>query len=62
MLNSNERKNLIKWLNSFHDEYLKLGIELTIYKYMCILWNDNNPNYIYNDLKMPNYKELPAKD
>ena len=62
MLNSNERKNLIKWLNSNHPEYLKLGIELSVYKYMCILWNDNNPDYIYNNLEIPDYKKLPAKD
>ena len=62
ILSSKERKQLIKWLNSNHSGYLKLGVELSIYKYMCILWNDNNPDYIYNDLEMPDYTKLPAKD
>ena len=61
MLDSREKKDLIKWLNSYHKEYKALGVDLTIYKYMCILWNDNNPDHIYNDLQMPDYKLLPNK-
>lgn len=62
-LNSKEKKQLIEWLNSFHEGYKKLGVKLTIYSYICILWNDNNQNHLFDTPEnMPDYSQLPVKD
>lgn len=62
-LSSKERKQLMEWLNSFHEGYKKLGVELTIYSYICILWNDNNQEYLFEAPEnMPDYTQLPVKD
>lgn len=50
-LNSEDKKDLIKFLNSKH----KLGIKM--WEYIQVLWNDNNPKYVWEG-KMPNYKDL----
>lgn len=54
-----ERKNLNEWVRSFHSPFKPLGINLTVYQYMLILWDDNNPNYpIKGDPEIPDYLSL----
>lgn len=53
-LNSKEVKNLINWMLSKHRV-----LDITIWEYMCILWGDNNPEYLLpEDLVMPDYYQL----
>lgn len=53
-LNSKERKLLVTWLCSNHNV-----LPITIWEYICILWDDNNPDYVLtDDIKMPDYNTL----
>lgn len=52
-LTSKEIKNLIDFLNEEHK-----ALPITNWKYLVVLWNDNNPNYSIDILPMPNYTEL----
>lgn len=58
MLNSNERKILVKFMNTKHKKY-----NVTYWEYMINLWNENNPEYEIDDtkLKMPDYSKLKVK-
>ena len=56
-LNSKGRKNLIEWIKSPHKSFGKYG--LTNWQIICIYWDDNNPNYLFNkDAEMPDYTLL----
>ena len=57
--NSVERKELVNWLCSKSDLYKALDIDLSIYRNIVLLWNQNNPHYTIDlNIEMPNYKEL----
>lgn len=61
-LNSKGKKQLIEWLNSKETPFKKFMDKLTVWEYICILWNENNPDNIYNNDKIPNYENLPLKE
>ena len=53
------KKNLVDWLNSNSSDYSILNINLTLYQNICILWNQNNPNWKLEKIPdMPNYLEI----
>lgn len=59
VLNSLDKKDLIKWLNSMDDSYKALNIDISVYQNICVLWNQNNPNFKINvNLEMPDYTKL----
>ena len=54
-LNSNQRKELVKFLK----EKPKNGLTDTNWRYIVALWNDNNSDVILPvDLEMPDYTQL----
>lgn len=56
-LNSKGRKNLIEWIKAPHKSFGKYG--LTNWQVICIYWDDNNPNYLFNkDAEIPDYTLL----
>lgn len=56
-LNSKDRKKLVKWLMQPHKSFGKYG--LTNWRIICIYWDDNNPNYLFNkEASMPDYTKL----
>lgn len=58
-LTNKEIKNLILWLKSDKTVFKKFGSNITIYDYIKILWDDNNPNYpLKEDYKIPDYEQL----
>ena len=57
ILNSNQRKELIKFLKA---PYRRFGI--TNWERVLIEWNDNNSNLVIDEnSEMPDYKKLPIK-
>lgn len=57
-LNSKEKKNLNIWLKSNHTPFQAFDINLTVYNYMIILWQDNNKDYPMKPQPMPDYTKL----
>ena len=59
-LNSKEKKIFTEWIKSKETPFKKFTDILTVWEYVCILWNENNPNYKFNydQYTMPNYAEL----
>ena len=62
-LNSKERKVFIEWIKSKETPFKRFTDVLIVWEYVCILWNENNPKYMfdYEKVGMPNYDNLPAK-
>lgn len=53
-LNSRDRKRIIQWLGLPHRFFGKYG--LTNWQMICIYWDENNPDFIFNkDAEMPDY-------
>jgi hypothetical protein len=62
-LNSKEKKQLIEWLQSKETPFKKFTDVLTVWEYICILWNENNLDAPMDlNIKMPDYSQLPCKD
>lgn len=59
-LKAREVKNFILWLNSNAKSFSAIGIDLTNYEYLGILWNDNNPEHIidFTEFSQPDYSQL----
>ena len=58
-LTSKLKKSLVKWLKSNSDEFAVLNLNLTVYQNICILWNQNNPDWKLDKIpEMPNYLEI----
>ncbi len=56
-----KRKEIIKlndWVRTTKTVFTKFGAEITVFDYMCILWNDNNPTHLIDSLEIPNYLTL----
>ena len=60
VLTSDEIDSLIVFLNSNNKELSENGVELSNYKYLCILWNQNNPSRKkdFDKITMPDYTKL----
>lgn len=60
-LNANDLDEFIQWLNSYSQEYKVLNYEITTYQNLCILWRQNNPDFIkllpYN-AEQPDYTKI----
>lgn len=63
-VNSLTKKEIIDlndWVRSDETPFKKYGANINIFTYMLILWNENNPNYLIDDIDnmvISNYTEL----
>ena len=62
-LSSKERKAFVTWINSKETPFKRFTDALTVWEYICILWNENNPKYKfdYEKFGITNYENLPIK-
>ena len=54
-----EVEELLKWLPQKSKFFEKRGLDVTNWQAICILWDQNNPQYELKeiDIKIPDYKE-----
>ena len=57
-LNSKQKKEFIKWLNTYKKNKSKIDIGITNWWSICDLWDINNPDNELKNWDMPNYNLL----
>lgn len=58
-LNSHDKKDLNNWLDSESNLFKRIGVSISVYRNIVLLWNQNNPQYeIDDDIEKPDYTKL----